>query len=371
MSRRLLYLISDLHVGGACSLMINNAVELKKRGHHVHIIYFAQNEELMSRILSHNLNITRFAYTGGISRFIKVVSQLRKFISENKIDIIHCNLHLDTRFGFAASMVSGTPLVVTLHGLRFATNDYRSVKYRALQYLEDALLKKARKLIAVSEAVRNSQVPWLRNKTEVIYSGIPVIQSQSENRIHSHEGLVLLHLGRIHPIKNQLFSVELIRKMKASNYDAKLMIVGAKEGAYYDTLVRKVKEYGLESTVEFKGSTANAEAFYRQADFVVVPSHSESFGLVAAEAMQCGVVVVAADVPGLNELMVHGNDGFYFKPNDVDNAMEIVVSLFRDKDAYKLVSQNAKNSFMSKFTIERSVDRIAELYETLLSKGYH
>src|SRR5690349_19347843 len=107
MSKHLLYLISDLHVGGACSLMINNAVELKKKGFDVDIVYFGPNEAMMPRIREHGLSITRLAYSGGVLQFFRVTRQLVHFIRKSNIDVIHGNLHLDIRFGVLASVFTG------------------------------------------------------------------------------------------------------------------------------------------------------------------------------------------------------------------------------------------------------------------------
>jgi glycosyltransferase involved in cell wall biosynthesis len=367
MKIRLLYLISDLHVGGACSLMINNAVELAKRGHHIQIVYFGSNDALLPRIYEHNLKVMRMPYDGGILGFFRVCRSLISFVRSNNIDIIHGNLHLDIRFGFVTSMLTGRPWVVTLHALRFAAMSYGSFKYRMLRRLEDVLLIQTTRLIAVSEAVKADQKRMLRARSTVIFSGVPKLPAVN-TQVHSENHISILHVGRIDPVKNQMFSLQVARALKNAGMSFALKIVGFGEGSYIRMLKLKLKEFGIEQEVEFAGIAHNVGDYYKSTRFVLVPSHSESFGLVVAEAMQFGRVVVAANVPGLNELMVHGEDGFYFEPGNVDQAVQIIIGLQQDKIAFQKISENSERTFLKKFTIEKSVSTLVDFYLTLLAE---
>jgi D-inositol-3-phosphate glycosyltransferase len=104
--------------------------------------------------------------------------------------------------------------------------------------------------------------------------------------------------------------------------DAVLVIVGGASGVDGDAEVEKllalVDELGLGERVRFVPPQPHhlLSSWYRAADVVLVPSRSESFGLVALEAAACGTPVVAAAVGGLLTLVDHGHSGFLVEGRD-------------------------------------------------------
>ncbi len=125
---------------------------------------------------------------------------------------------------------------------------------------------------------------------------------------------VLLFVGRIQPLKGPDVAVRSLAAMR--RVDAQLVIVGGASGAEGDHEVRRLRglidELGVRDRVRFVPPQPHhiLSTYYRAADVVVVPSRSESFGLVALEASACGVPVVASAVGGLLTLVEHGRSGF-------------------------------------------------------------
>ena len=104
--------------------------------------------------------------------------------------------------------------------------------------------------------------------------------------------------------------------------DAILLVVGGASGQEGDGEVRRlhalIDELGVRDRVRFVPPQPHhiLSTYYRAADAVVVPSRSESFGLVALEASACGVPVVASAVGGLLTLVDHGESGFLVPDRD-------------------------------------------------------
>ena len=104
--------------------------------------------------------------------------------------------------------------------------------------------------------------------------------------------------------------------------DAQLIIVGGPSGREGDEEMARVdaaiERYGLADRVRFEKPVPHhlLSSWYRAADVVVVPSRSESFGLVALEASACGTPVVASSVGGLRTLVEHGTTGFLVNGRD-------------------------------------------------------
>jgi D-inositol-3-phosphate glycosyltransferase len=129
-----------------------------------------------------------------------------------------------------------------------------------------------------------------------------------------------LFVGRIQPLKGADLVVRALAELETRH--ANLLIVGGPSGPEGESELRAlealVAELGLEGRVRFvppQPHTSLAD-YYRAADVCVVPSRTESFGLVALEAAACGTPVVAANVGGLRFLVDHGATGYLVDERD-------------------------------------------------------
>lgn len=131
---------------------------------------------------------------------------------------------------------------------------------------------------------------------------------------------VLLFVGRIQPLKGPDVAVRALAALRRP--DALLLVVGGASGQEGDHEVERLEalidELGVRDQVRFVPPQPHhiLSTYYRAADVVLVPSRSESFGLVALEASACGVPVVATAVGGLLTLVEHGRNGFLVPDRD-------------------------------------------------------
>jgi D-inositol-3-phosphate glycosyltransferase len=130
------------------------------------------------------------------------------------------------------------------------------------------------------------------------------------------QGPLLLFVGRIQPLKGVAVAVRALAALGSDYAGARLVVVGGPSGPQGETevgrLVALVDELGLGERVVFVPPRPHEllSTYYRAADVCLVPSRSESFGLVALEAAACGTPVVASDVGGLRSLIDHGRTGY-------------------------------------------------------------
>jgi D-inositol-3-phosphate glycosyltransferase len=131
---------------------------------------------------------------------------------------------------------------------------------------------------------------------------------------------LLLFVGRIQPLKGPDVAVRALHELGRA--DARLIVVGGASGSDGGAELARVRELvaelGLQDRVRFVDPQPHhiLSTYYRAADVVVVPSRSESFGLVALEAAACGTPVVASAVGGLQSLVDHGRTGFLIEDRD-------------------------------------------------------
>ena len=155
----------------------------------------------------------------------------------------------------------------------------------------------------------------------------------------------MLFVGRIQPLKGVTVAVEALASSTVPTPGS--WVVGGPSGADGEAELARVRalvaDLGLEGRVAFVDPQPHhlLSTWYRAADVVVVPSRSESFGLVALEAAACGVPVVAADVGGLPTLVRHDGTGFLVEGRDPAESAARIDELLADPARARLLGDDA------------------------------
>lgn len=186
-------------------------------------------------------------------------------------------------------------------------------------------------------------------------------------------GRMLLCVGRIQPLKGLGVAVSAFAELAPSMPDAFLVIVGGPSGAQgHDELERLhglVDSLGLEGRVIFVPPQRHEllSTFYRAADVCLVPSRTESFGLVALEAAACGIPVVGAAVGGLPTLIEHGRTGFLVEERDPLVFAALTAEILGDGETATAMGRRAAARARA-FTWTTAAQRLQRLYGELTSR---
>jgi D-inositol-3-phosphate glycosyltransferase len=179
---------------------------------------------------------------------------------------------------------------------------------------------------------------------------------------------VLLFVGRIQPLKGPDVAVQALAELNRP--DALLLIVGGASGADGDHEMQRlqalISELGVEGQVRFIDPQPHhiLSTYYRAADAVVVPSRSESFGLVALEASACGIPVVASGVGGLLTLVDHGDTGFLVPDRDPSLFAAYLSEIIDHPDRAALMGERAALR-ARRYTWSFAAARLRRLYTDL------
>jgi D-inositol-3-phosphate glycosyltransferase len=185
---------------------------------------------------------------------------------------------------------------------------------------------------------------------------------------------LLLFVGRIEPLKGIDTLIEAIAIMRQRQVYVCLTVVGGnlddEQAAITDEMARLQalrEKYNLQDLVAFLGrrSQDTLPYYYSAAQAVVVPSHYESFGMVALEAMACGTPVVASQVGGLAFLVQDGVTGFTVPVDEPQALADRLITLIQDAPLRQRMGEQAA-AFAKEYGWDKIAPRIVKLYEELL-----
>lgn len=204
--------------------------------------------------------------------------------------------------GFAAR--HKMPYVISTHGmLEPWTLKHHAVRKKLARWLyQDRLLHHASCLMATStnelQSIRNA---GLSNPVAVIANGIDT-DIDFQQKPDAKPPHTLLFLSRLHPKKGLIHLIDAWHVLRPVNWQ--LLIVGPSEAGHREELEKRVDQYQLQDKIEFRGALSGEEKHrcYRQAEAFVLPSYSENFGVVIAEALVYGVPVITTTGTPWSEL---------------------------------------------------------------------
>jgi len=179
---------------------------------------------------------------------------------------------------------------------------------------------------------------------------------------------IVLFVGRIQPLKGVDVAVSALPLLAATPVPAHLVIIGGPSGGSGPDELTRLRQLavdiGVDDRVHFIPPVAREQlaSFYQAADALIMPSRSESFGMVAAEAQSCGVPVIAAAVGGLSYIIEDGKSGILVDGHDpTDYAGAIDEVLGNRELAASLSAAAIKHS--ERFSWDATVSRLLELYD--------
>jgi len=289
---------------------------------------------------------------------------LRLLKSEN-YDAIHSHYWISGKVAMPAAKELGIPLVHTMHtmarvkNLNLAEGETPEPMIRVQG--ETQVVAAANALVANTDAEAASLVSLYDACPDIVHVVSPGVdlytftpgQGRSAARTLvglPQEALVVSFVGRIQPHKGPEVLIratsELVKHSPLLRHKLIVNIIGGASGANTEE-VDRLKELatwlGIDDVVRFSPPVPRADLaqWYRAADLVVVPSYSESFGLVALEAQACGTPVVATAVGGLRTAVADGISGVLVDGHDPKAWSSVIARLLQEPQRRVLLSMGA------------------------------
>ena len=240
-------------------------------------------------------------------------------------------------------------------------------------------LRFADRVVAVSNATRDSLVPYLQDSAPVIYNPFDtqLFQSSAEQRRAARgalleayslpkEAAICLTIGRISEAKGVYLWLQAAQRIAALVPQAVFLWVGDWHSPQ-EEILRLQEEMGLQERLVFPGFQNDVLPFLRGADLLLHPSKYESFGRVIAEGMACDLPAVAFDLGGIAEVVEDGRSGYLVPLFDAEAFARQAIKLLRDEALRTTIGVYGRQQVEARFSITESVRKIETVLEAACS----
>lgn len=313
--------------------------------------------------------------------FASVIRSARRLVIEEAPDVIHAN---SIRAGLVmAAATLGLDMPVIWHAHDILPHHPLSTAVRLF-----ALVTSRNRILAVSQAVadrfRGIILRPLKRRVPivVIHNAVDLERfkpnARSREEIRCALGLsnaqpVVGIVGQLTPRKGQMELIRAFASVSSEVEDAVLLIAGAalfnRDEEYAVQLERAAESLGIAGRVRFLGPRDDIPKLMQGLDVLVVNSHEEPFALTVLEGLSSGTAVLATSVGGTPEMIRHGENGWLVAARDHKALGDAIQTLLRDQSLRHQLGQEGRREAIARFSTERFLKEVEELYRDLLNSG--
>jgi glycosyltransferase involved in cell wall biosynthesis len=368
-------------IGGVEVVVDRLRHEFIDKGHNVTILTSKYPKNLKKFEFVNGVNIYRFSfsiYRGTVWSMLlflfRVGPNMAKLIYiflKEKPNIV--NVHYVDEHTFYILLLRNLfkfPFIINLHGSDVLKNP---INFKNIQNILIKTLEKADHVIANSKHLLNEAKIYysnLKNKSSIIPNGINLNDFIDNHFSEKCKNPYIVCIGRLEKEKGHDLLIKAMYNISKRHPRWRLIIIG--DGRERHGLLRLTEELGLGEIITFLGAVENKEAllYIKNSEFLVLPSRSESFGIVLIEAMAYRKAVVATSVGGVPEIVSDGINGFLIEPEDHNSLFEAISKLIQDNQLRKILGEKGFNIIKNSYewhTIAKKYmsifQKIAEKYE--------
>lgn len=341
---KILHLIDTLALGGAQS-MLKGVLENQQDNHHLFLYALRTSDEMVA---IHHPNVI---ICSSHSRYaLKPIREIKKIIRDHNIDVLHCHLPRSQFTGFLLKKCwfKKMKLVFHEHGDIFENSNILPFVLKRAQSKVDlhfCVSDATRDMLLKKTGAHREKVVRLYNFVDLNYFRPDAINPY---RADERSRLAILpsqftfgFAGRLIERKGWREFLHAVAILK-TKVDLRCIIAG--NGIDASLITKEIERLGLQDTVHVIGFCKNMLRFYAAIDCFVIPSHWEPMGLTEIEAMALKIPVIAANVPGLNEVVQDRINGLLFPPKNTASLAKVMQEIMENASLRNELIQEASVS---------------------------
>ena len=359
------------HFGGSGVVATELGLALAKRGFEVHFIAHRLPFRLRafeSNVFFHEALPATYPVFDQVPHNLALATKMVEVAENYRLEALH--VHYAMPFAASAYLARQLMLpkqlgvVTTLHGTDITVVGVEPAFFRVTQFS----IESSDRVTAVSRFLKDraEETFGITRPIDVIYNFVdPTIfapRRKSGLRLAPPDTRVLMHASNFRPVKNIPAVVQVFAEVR-KRLPAKLVMVGdGPEKAGAEHLARELR---VERDVLFLGNQDCMEELLPLADVFILPSSSESFGLVALEAMSAEVPVVASNAGGLPEVIDAGVTGYLHDSGHIDGFVTSVLRLLTNEKLRRTMGRRARRVARERFNVDDMVSKYIDVYDSL------
>ena len=361
--------------GGSGIVATELGKALAEKGHEIHFITYSKPVRMdwfTKNMYYHEVSVSDYPLFEYAPYELLLSSKLVDVAINQKLDILHVHYAIPhASAAFSAQQILKTrnidlPFITTLHG----TDITLLGKDKSFQPVIEFAINQSDAVTAVSESLKEDTYQFfdIKKDIEVIPNFIdPSLYRFAEDielraQFAEKDEVIITHISNFRKVKRVDDVIRIFEGVQ-QQLSAKLLMVG--DGPELHQVKNLARELGISDKVFFLGKSKRIEQITSISDVFLLPSETESFGLVALEAMASGVAVVSSNVGGLPEVNKDGVTGFLNEVGDIEGMIASVFTILKDKDTLARFKTNALEH-SQKFELNKIVPVYENLYLSLV-----
>jgi N-acetyl-alpha-D-glucosaminyl L-malate synthase BshA len=350
--------------GGSGIVATELGSELAQRGHEVHFITYSNPIRLdpeQPRVYFHEVEVNSYPLFQHPPYMLALASRMAEIAEWHNLDLLHVHYAIPHSASamLARQMVAARrrlPYVTTLHGTDITIVGTDRAYFPITQYT----IEQSDAVTSISEDLKRETLEVFKIQREIRVIPNFVNCDLYVPAKEPHAGRPrLLHVSNFRAVKRVGDCVRILAEVR-KDHDVELWMAG--DGPEQSGAENLAHELGVNAYVKFLGKQDHIERLLPQCDILLLPSRQESFGLVALEAMACGVVPVATRVGGLPEVVIDGQSGFLEGVGDVAAQSRRVRELLDDPGLRSAMARKARERAQEHFCSTKIIPRYEALY---------
>ena len=363
--------------GGSGVVATELGIALAEHGHEIHFITYKQPVRLQllhNNVHYHEVSVPSYPLFHYQPYELALSSKLVNMAKLHEIEIVHVHYAIPHAYaGYMAKQMLAQegifiPMVTTLHGTDITLVGSHPFYKPAVTFS----INNSDAVTSVSQSLKDDTLRLfnIKKEIEVVPNFIDTkkyenLYSNCERElIASNNEKIITHISNIRKVKRVDDVIEIFYRIQ-KELPAKLVIVG--DGPEKESLENLCKKKGIDEKVLFVGNSHEVDKILCFSDLFILPSEHESFGLVALEAMVCGVPVISSNAGGLPEVNIHGESGYLSNVGNVDEMAKNALKILENNDTHQLFKRKAKEN-AQRFETELIVPLYEEIYKKSLAK---
>jgi N-acetyl-alpha-D-glucosaminyl L-malate synthase BshA len=360
--------------GGSGVVATELGIALSEQGHEVHFISYDQPFRLdlfSEKIYYHEVTVPDYPLFEYAPYELNLTSKLVDVAMHEKLNILHVHYAIPhASAAVNAKQILATygieiPIVTTLHG----TDITLLGKDKSFKPVIEYAINMSDAVTVVSDDLKKETIEHfnIKNNIQTIpnFIDMDLYQHKIDDKLRSNfakkEEFVITHISNFRKVKRVKDVVKIFEKVN-KEIPCKLLMIG--DGPERIKAEQLCREIGLDNKVKFLGKLRIIEKMLAISDVFVLPSESESFGLVALEAMASKTAVISTNSGGISEVNIEGKTGFLSNVGDLNKMAGDTITLLKNPDLLESFKMNALSHAKS-FALQNILPQYNAIYQRL------